>query len=276
MDVSISDWQPGRVCTPQELCGRFSLPKEEVNAYQGCMRIYRRGGVIIQEGEQDRTLFLLRAGQVSVYKHTGPRQRELLGDIEAVNIFGEMSLFNDEPRSATVIAQSDEVLVYAIGRLDLHVLLSHPRWTEMLITRLCKNLSATNQQVVAAAQALAQAKADHLRSIEEASRQMEEVGRVLGVLAAFQQAILERAIVGSRGWLLLRALNQITAWLVKRRLGNVATIPTSPDLALVEEALASVRSAEFKSVARELRESFPSLATPADRAAGGEWLPTGD
>jgi CRP-like cAMP-binding protein len=56
----------------------------------------------------------------------------------------------DTPRSATVRALGDIVLVYAISSPNFSMILSNPRWADILITRFCKNLYQANNNLVMA------------------------------------------------------------------------------------------------------------------------------
>ncbi len=78
-------------------------------------RLYRLGRIVkveahanaVIEGEDSRGLYLLLSGAVSVYKSnfdTGSLTR--LAILEQGSSFGEMSLFDNAPRSATITAES--------------------------------------------------------------------------------------------------------------------------------------------------------------------------
>ncbi|MEK7821512.1 MAG: cyclic nucleotide-binding domain-containing protein [Planctomycetota bacterium] len=66
-------------------------------------RIYKDGEVIVKEGTQSRTMYVIQSGNVKVVKSEGETETALamLGEGD---IFGEMSLFDAKPRSATVKA----------------------------------------------------------------------------------------------------------------------------------------------------------------------------
>lgn len=106
-----SEYETGESVDPRELHVQFEIPLEEITCYRDNIRIYSQGGVIIREGDQEQALYLLRAGTVEVFKGSGA-SREPMSKIEAGNIFGEMSMINDEPRSATVTAATNNVMVH--------------------------------------------------------------------------------------------------------------------------------------------------------------------
>lgn len=144
-------YKSGESLAPEELCDQFGIPIEEANFYRDSIRIYPKGEIIIKEADQEQALYLLRVGTVEVSKGSGA-SHESMGTIDAVNIFGEMSMINDEPRSATVTAATDNALVYRIATPNIHTILTNPMWAELLISRLCKNLARSLEQQVAASE----------------------------------------------------------------------------------------------------------------------------
>lgn len=63
------------------------------------------------EGESSRGLFIILSGKVSVYKRDVSSNRLLrLTYLEPGASFGELSLFDDAPRSATITAESNCIL----------------------------------------------------------------------------------------------------------------------------------------------------------------------
>ena len=75
---------------------------------------YTPGEVIIREGTAGSDLFIIRDGRVRVSIDTPKGAREL-ANFEAGSYFGEMSLFDEYVRSATVTATAP-VLVYRMAR----------------------------------------------------------------------------------------------------------------------------------------------------------------
>lgn len=82
---------------------------------------YNPGEVIIQEGSFGNTAYILKSGKVEVYKST-PKKKILLATLEAKEIFGELGLIEDKPRSASVIAKTP-VVVDEISREDFMALI---------------------------------------------------------------------------------------------------------------------------------------------------------
>jgi diguanylate cyclase (GGDEF)-like protein len=68
-------------------------------------QVYPPGHVIIRQGEPSQCLWVLLAGRVRVVETTSDGQTEmLLAEIGRADVFGELGILRDEPRSATVIA----------------------------------------------------------------------------------------------------------------------------------------------------------------------------
>ena len=121
------------------------LTNDELAAVERCVVEHeaKAGEVLIREGQPGQSLYLLRKGKVLVEKSVG-EQRVKLAELGEGAAFGEMSLIDSAPTSASVTAvEASSLLV--ISRLDLNVLLTwdtvlgSKMWrsfTEMLCTRL--------------------------------------------------------------------------------------------------------------------------------------------
>jgi CRP/FNR family transcriptional regulator, cyclic AMP receptor protein len=62
-------------------------------------RAFPTKGVIFRQGEEGQSLFIVASGRVRIHI-----DRQELAQLERGNFFGEMSLFDTEPRSASVMA----------------------------------------------------------------------------------------------------------------------------------------------------------------------------
>jgi hypothetical protein len=83
------------------------------------------GDPIVREGDAGGDLYVLLSGAVRVVKNHGTPDALHLGDLGPGSYFGEMAIFDDRPRSATVIAnETTRVLVLAGDRLKELVLQS--------------------------------------------------------------------------------------------------------------------------------------------------------
>lgn len=87
---------------------------------------FEPGEVIISEGEIGDALYLIQEGTIDIVKEKGPEKKvvakltpsgSLIKQYEG-DFFGEMSILDLEPRSATAIASEKTILFY-ISRNDL-------------------------------------------------------------------------------------------------------------------------------------------------------------
>jgi CRP-like cAMP-binding protein len=67
---------------------------------------FKAGDTILEEGEQGATAYLIRSGSVEVTVGQGSKSKTV-ASLSAGEVFGEMSLIEPGPRSATVTATSD-------------------------------------------------------------------------------------------------------------------------------------------------------------------------
>lgn len=80
-------------------------------------RKYLAGGTIVQQGEVGEEAFLVLEGTCRVTQGFGPGERTLR-TMERGELFGELALLLDEPRSASVLAETD-VTVLVMDRAAL-------------------------------------------------------------------------------------------------------------------------------------------------------------
>ncbi len=82
-------------------------------------RRLKKGEVLFREGDKGDELFLIREGTIVVSKPVMGRVEQVLARMGPGEFFGEMSLFDQAPRSATVQADADALLL-CLDRTSLH------------------------------------------------------------------------------------------------------------------------------------------------------------
>ena len=68
-------------------------------------KTFRKGEIIIKEGDVGKTLFYVQEGKAGVYVDYGKKNPFRLGFVESGEFFGEMAILEAYPRSATVVAE---------------------------------------------------------------------------------------------------------------------------------------------------------------------------
>ena len=72
---------------------------------------FKKGDVIIREGDRDGRVFVIISGEVGVVKDMGKETEKLLAVFKSENYFGEMAILDDYMRAASVIAREDSEVV---------------------------------------------------------------------------------------------------------------------------------------------------------------------
>jgi CRP-like cAMP-binding protein len=73
-------------------------------------KTYNDGEIICREGEEGKSMFVIQSGTVEVSKQQ-PEGEMVLRTMTKGEIFGEMALFDRMPRSATVKAKGEAVIL---------------------------------------------------------------------------------------------------------------------------------------------------------------------
>lgn len=91
-----------------------SLPDDDLRrlATSAQRLIFASGEMIVREGEPGSSFYVIERGRVRVVLGGGNGDRgRIIAELGARDFFGEMSLLAGEPRSATVLAEEDTVVV---------------------------------------------------------------------------------------------------------------------------------------------------------------------
>jgi len=106
------------------------------------------GDVIINEEENDGRFFILINGKVDVIKSYGTRKQRLLRTLSPHSYFGEMALFDNLVRSATVVAK-EEIKTLCLGKLNLYKEIEkYPQLAIDLLQMLNRRLVALEKAVI--------------------------------------------------------------------------------------------------------------------------------
>jgi CRP/FNR family cyclic AMP-dependent transcriptional regulator len=121
------------------------VPQSELAALSGMAvrEDFHAGDVILLEGEATNDLLIVRTGKVQVYVLRGG-ERIHITELGPMSYFGEMSVFDDYPRSANVCAVTD-VVAYRIDRDALRAFLkTNPGALYQMCTVFSHRLRNTN------------------------------------------------------------------------------------------------------------------------------------
>ncbi|MDO8811045.1 MAG: cyclic nucleotide-binding domain-containing protein [Gallionella sp.] len=102
------------ICTMlMEAKGFESFEQSDLLFLAKHMKAYRarKGIAVFREGDQNCYLCVLIIGRISVYKEDQDNEIKLLGTIAPGKIFGEISIIDNLPHSASLIAETDAVFL---------------------------------------------------------------------------------------------------------------------------------------------------------------------
>ena len=105
-------------------------------------RAYKASETIFREGDAAKEFFVIERGSVEI--RTGNRLLDTLGENE---IFGEMALIDDSPRSATAIAKTDVVVASVNEKQYLFLVRHTPFFALKLMRVIAHRLRRQNKAV---------------------------------------------------------------------------------------------------------------------------------
>lgn len=107
---------------------------------------YEPGDIIFCEYEKGDEFYIIKEGKVRVTKIQDNKEKSL-DVMEPPAIFGEMAIIEDQPRSATIVAETNVKLV-ALKKSNFNELLaSNPIWALSLIKILSKRIFDSSRRL---------------------------------------------------------------------------------------------------------------------------------
>jgi CRP-like cAMP-binding protein len=110
-------------------------------------RSFRGGEVVFREGDDSDTCYVVRSGHARAVREHADGRQITLATFGPGDFFGELAMFDDERRSATVEAV-DALDVLGIPGVDMRALLTrHPEIAVKLVIALGRRLRAANERL---------------------------------------------------------------------------------------------------------------------------------
>ena len=111
----------------------------DLAAFGRFSRTFPKGEIIFSEFEPGDTFYLIQSGRVQLVKLIGEMERTL-DILQPSEMFGEMAILENSPRSATAIAL-DEVTVLEFNAQNFEILLlGNPQIALKLLKMFCKRI----------------------------------------------------------------------------------------------------------------------------------------
>ena len=110
-------------------------------------RTHTRNSIILFENDPGDALFVVLAGEVKVVLAGEDGREVILSILKEGDFFGEMALIDDRPRSATVVATADSILL-VLRRADFQACLEeNPRIAFGLLQELSRRLRLADDKI---------------------------------------------------------------------------------------------------------------------------------
>jgi hypothetical protein len=146
--VSGSDSSPGVVQSEDLEMELMEFAFGEINA--SSKDIYEKLGIslgdsqiVFAEGSSGHELYIVLSGAIEIVGDFGSDAEIVLAVLDPGEIFGEMSHFDEAPRSATARSRGDTRLL-AFSRENFSLIFQlHPKWTKRLIDGLSMRIRRT-------------------------------------------------------------------------------------------------------------------------------------
>jgi CRP/FNR family transcriptional regulator len=160
-------------------------------------RRYEPGQVVFREGDHSDTCYVVRIGHARAIRQHVDGRSITLANFGPGEIFGELAMFDDESRSATIEAMEELECIAILGRDMRRLLREHPEIAVKLIGSLVRRLRATNERLASRSFQTVQSRVASVLSRLVADAQGEGAGEA-DVLITATQADLAKLAGSSR------------------------------------------------------------------------------
>jgi CRP/FNR family transcriptional regulator len=126
-----------------------TLPDEDLGrvAQVAVPRRFGAGEVIFREGDDSNTCYIVRAGRARAIRAHSDGRTITLANFGPGDIFGELAMFDNERRSATVETIDITEVIAILGGDMRRLMREHPEIAVHLNTALAQRLRATNERL---------------------------------------------------------------------------------------------------------------------------------
>lgn len=118
----------------------------EDHLFQRFGRGFPRGAVLFREGEPGGEMYVVQQGKVTISKQVGDVQR-ILTTLGQGEFFGEMSILNNAPRSATATCAEDSKLLVIDPKTFEAMIRGNAEIAIRMIKKLAKRLQEADHQI---------------------------------------------------------------------------------------------------------------------------------
>lgn len=171
------------------------LPVEELERLVAQMEVVNleSGEILFREGDPGEHMYIVVSGDLEILKAPNTDNELLLNRVPTGEYIGEMSIVTGAPRTASVRAQGDVVLLSMSRAQLLDLLHRHPQMASTMVNVLSHRLDNTNAATfrdLTEKNRQLQKAFDELKAAQELLIEKERLERELKVAAEIQMSIL--------------------------------------------------------------------------------------
>jgi CRP-like cAMP-binding protein len=144
---------PTKAAEIVELLGRVpvfsTLEQDDLGriAQLAVPRSFEPGQIVFREGDASDTCYVVRSGRARAIREHADGRTITLATFGPGDIFGELAMFEDELRSATVEAVQHTSVVAVLGPDMRRLMVEHPEISIRLVAALGRRLRETNDRL---------------------------------------------------------------------------------------------------------------------------------
>lgn len=118
---------------------------------KGQKKTYAKNKLIIDDGDRSSSAYIINSGRVKVFLSDDQGKEIVLSYLEAGEYFGEMSLIDQEARSAAVMTVEDSELTEISQKNFRECLRAHPELAERMMLGLVSRLREADKMIASLA-----------------------------------------------------------------------------------------------------------------------------
>ncbi len=230
-------------------------------------QVFEAGQEIFKEGDAGDGIYIVREGLVEISGLIGQNARHVFSQIEAGDVFGEMAVIEDKPRSACAVAREKTIVSFLPRAEMLQLVESTPALAVALLREICGRLREFDRQYlgeVVQAERLAVVGRFARTIIHDLKNPLNVIG-LLAEVAELARATPEQrqnAVRGIRQQ--LERVNEMVAEILEFTQGPCASLVSPVNYrAFVRQVLEELRpEAVLRSAVLELENEPPQLMVP--------------
>jgi CRP/FNR family cyclic AMP-dependent transcriptional regulator len=119
----------------------------EILLRSGQRKVYEKNTLIIEEGEKSNCAYIINSGKVKIFLSDENGKRIVLNVLHEKGFFGEMSLIDQEERSAAAMAMEETELTVISQKSFRESIQAHPEIAEWIMRGLVARLRDADKKI---------------------------------------------------------------------------------------------------------------------------------